>query len=277
MAAHQMICLRSAGPAGREQAFGNLLVAAAIGHGLGPFVIGWLGAGARIPPTALLFNLGLVGIALMMVVSFSLRPGHESGHHAQHTDVLPVSTLLRIPGLPTVLMASIVTITAMDLVAIYLPLLGVERGIDSSQVGLLLTARAIASMVGRLFYVPLVRSVGRWPLMWTTMIGAAVTIAVLALPMPLAGVYVACAAMGFALGIASTLSITGAVDVAPVQARATVMSIRISGNRIGQVVLPVMAGAIAAATGSAGVLLMLALALTASGVSVKYIPQNRQT
>jgi MFS family permease len=275
MAAHQMICLRSAGAGSREQAFGNLLVVAAIGHGLGPLIISWLGAGARIPPTAILFNLGLAGIALMMALSFTLRPGQKAGQKPEHSDVLSVNALLRIAGLPTVLVASIVTITAMDLVTIYLPLLGVERGIDADQVGMLLTVRAAASMVGRLFYVTLVQSVGRWPLMWTTMIGAAITIAALALPMPLAGVYVACAAMGFALGIASTLSITGAVDVAPVQARATVMSMRISGNRIGQVALPLIAGAIAAATGSAGVLLMLALALTASGVSVKYIPQNR--
>jgi len=274
MASHQMICIRSAGRDSRERAFGNFLVAAAVGQGLGPFLIGWLGAGAHIPPTQLLFNVGAAGIAVMMLVSFILRPGAKPRTEVGESGVLSVGDLLRTPGLATVLIASIITITAQDLVVIYLPLLGIERGIDASQIGLLLTVRAVASILARALYVQLIYTFGRWPLMVASMLGSAAIFLVLAMPLPLVAVYVVCAAMGFALGIASTLSITSTVEVAPVQARATVMSMRISGNRIGQVLLPLVAGAVATAAGAAGVFVMIAVGLAASGVSVRSIPRS---
>jgi predicted MFS family arabinose efflux permease len=274
MASHQMICVRSAGKESRELAFGNFLVAAAIGQGLGPFIIGWLGGGANIPPTQLLFNMGAFGIAAMMMVSFTLRPGGRQGAQVDQGGVLSIGAILRIRGLPTILVASIITITAQDLVVIYLPLLGIERGIGASQIGLLLTVRSAASMIARLLYVQLIYTVGRWPLMVASMIGSAATFVALALPLPLAAVYVVCAAMGFGLGIASTLSITGAVEVAPVQARATVMSMRISGNRIGQVVLPLIAGVVATAAGAAGVLVLIGLGLAVSGAAITYVPKG---
>jgi MFS family permease len=274
MAGHQMICIRSAGTGSREMALGNFLVAAAIGQGLGPFIIGWLGGGASIPPTQLLFNMGVGGIACMMLVSFTLRPGGRIGPHVEQGEVLSLSELFRIRSLPTLLVASVITITAQDLVVVYLPLLGIERGIDASQIGLLLTVRSAASMVARLLYIQLIYTVGRWPLMVASMLGSAATFVALALPLPLAVMYAVCAAMGFGLGIASTLSITSTVEVAPVQARATVMSMRISGNRVGQVVLPLFAGLVATAAGAVGVLVLIGLGLAASGAAVKFVAKS---
>jgi hypothetical protein len=41
-----------------------------------------------------------------------------------------------------------------------------------------------------------------------------------------------------------------------------------TGNRIGQVVFPALAGLVAAATGVAGILLVLGVGLAASGIAV---------
>ena len=41
MASQQMLCIRCAGPRGRDAVFGNYLVASAIGQGLGPYIIAW--------------------------------------------------------------------------------------------------------------------------------------------------------------------------------------------------------------------------------------------
>jgi predicted MFS family arabinose efflux permease len=275
MASHQMLCVRSAREGSRELAFGNFLVAAAIGHGLGPFLVGWMAGAARIPPTQLLFEVALAGIAAMLLVSFSLRPAARAGPHAEQRDVVPVSELLRTRGLLTLLMASVITITAQDLVVIYLPLLGTERGIDASHIGMLLTVRSAAVMVARLIYVRLIYTVGRVPLTVSSMVGAAAAFAVLALPLPLAAMYIVLVIMGFGLGLASTLSITSVVEVAPAAARATVMSMRISGNRIGQVTLPLIAGVVASATGAAGVLVLIALSLAASGAGVQWVRKDR--
>src|SRR5262249_4648080 len=42
MAGHQMLAMRSGGKRSREAALGYYMVAASIGQGLGPFVVGWL-------------------------------------------------------------------------------------------------------------------------------------------------------------------------------------------------------------------------------------------
>ena len=71
--------------------------------------------------------------------------------------------------------------------------------------------------------------------------------------------YAATVLIGVGLGIASTLTLSGIVEVAPVEARGTAMTLRITGNRIGLVCMPIVAGLVAAATGAAGILFLTAL------------------
>ena len=72
--------------------------------------------------------------------------------------------------------------------------------------------------------------------------GAFVLLAVPSLPV----MYVAAIAIGLGLGIASTLTLSGVADIAPPEARGTAMSLRITGNRIGLVLMPFIAGVVAA-------------------------------
>jgi hypothetical protein len=107
------------------------------------------------------------------------------------------------------------------------------------------------------------------------MLGAGIGFACFAFPIPLSAMYAAMTIMGFSLGIATTLSLTNVVDLASSAAMGTVMSLRITGNRLGQVALPFLASLIAAATGTAGIFAIIALSLAASGVSVHFSRQER--
>jgi MFS family permease len=80
--------------------------------------------------------------------------------------------------------------------------------------------------------------------------------------------YLVLAAMGVAIGIASTLTISGVVHLAPPHACGTALTLRMTGNRVGQIVFPALAGFLAAASGVAGILLALGFGLAASGVAV---------
>jgi MFS family permease len=167
-----------------------------------------------------------------------------------------------------VMVSSVVTITALDLLVIYLPALGTERQIDASNIGLLLTVRSVASLVSRIFYARLIFAIGRMPLTLTSMIGSALGFLALAAPLSLPLMYVALVVLGFAMGIASTLTISGIVHLAPTKATGTALTLRMTGNRIGQIVFPAVAGVVAAATGVAGILFAIGLGLVASGVAV---------
>jgi len=183
---------------------------------------------------------------------------------------VPVTDLLRVPGLLAVIVAGVIMISASDIVLIYVPLLGAERAIDVKDIGLLLTARAAASMVARLFYARMVGVAGRWPLMISSTIACAAAFGALAVPVPLVGMYAIMLVMGFSFGLATTLSITIVVDMTAVRARGTANTLRIMGNRLGQFVLPFGAGLLAAGIGLSGLLACMAAAIAASAAAMHW-------
>ena len=60
-------------------------------------------------------------------------------------------------------------------------------------------------------------------------------------------------------------------SLAPPTARATALSLRITGNRLGQVVLPFLASIVAAAAGAPGVMAVVGGSLIVSAVSVRVV------
>ena len=268
MASQQLLCVRAAGPRSLESVFGNYMVAGAIGQGAGPYIVGWLGGAASVPPTQLLFIIGAAIAALTFVVSLAIRPGPDKPLALSEMEVVPVRQILRIPGLVGVVLAGVILVSASDIIVIYVPLLGAERNIDVHDVGLLLTARAIFSMVARLFYARMVLAFGRWPLMIASTFACGASYAAFAAPLPLWAMHMAIAVMGFSFGLATTLSITIVVDMTGVSARGTANSLRIMSNRAGQFALPFGAGLVAAVTGLAGLFLVLAAAISVSAAAM---------
>ena len=268
MAGHQMLAVRSGRQRSREAALGYYMVAASIGQGLGPFVVGWLGGAAALPPTGPLFAIGLAAAAAGVIVALLIRPAGAKARYQEPGDYMPVGRLLKLRGFPAVMVSSVVTVTALDLLVIYLPALGAERQIDSSDIGLLLTVRSVASLVSRMFYARLIFATGRLPLTLASMFGSAVGFLVLALPLSLPTMYGVLVILGFAMGIASTLTLSGVMYLAPPEVCGTALTLRMTGNRVGQIVFPALAGLVAAATGVAGILLALGVGLAASGIAV---------
>src|SRR5262245_40004838 len=274
MAAQQMLTLRSSSAAKRESAFGYFMVAISIGQGLGPLIIGLVGRGTTVPPTNELFVIGVGAAALCLAFALMLKPRPRAGLRTDDGPLMPVMTLLKVPGLFPVLMASVVTVTAGDLLIIYLPLLGAERHIDASHIGFLLLAKSVAALVARACYARLIYAVGRAPLTLGSSLFAAGAFALLAVP-SLPVMYVAAIAIGLGLGIASTLTLSGVAEYSPPQARGTAMSLRITGNRIGLVFMPFIAGLIAAGGGVLAIFFLNAITLATCAIAVQCGPRPR--
>lgn len=269
MAGQQMLCVRCAGPRGRDAAFGNYVVGSAVGQGLGPYMVAWIGGASMVPATGKLFGVALIVALVALATASAIRPAPRPAVPAKAREVVPMRAILRQGGLMTMLVASVITVTSQDLLTIYLPLLGAEQNIDVGNIGALLTVRSAASLVSRLFYTRILALIARTRLTLITMAAAGVGFACFALPIPLAAMYAAMSFLGFSLGIATTLSLTNVVDVASAAAMGTVMSLRITGNRLGQVVVPFLASLVAATTGVAGVFAIIAVSLTVSGATVQ--------
>jgi hypothetical protein len=77
------------------------------------------------------------------------------------------------------------------------------------------------------------------------------------------------AAAGAGLGIGQPLTMSWVASLAPSGARATALSVRLMGNRVGQVALPMVVGTVAAFAGAGGVLgaTGVVIALSLAGVA----------
>ncbi len=268
MASHQMLCVRAGGERGRDAAFGNFSVAQAIGQGVGPMIVGLFGGAAHLPPTHELYGWAAIGMAINVAIGFAIRPIPPSSRPSREAPRVPVMELMRTPGLLTIMMASIITITSSDLLTTYLPLLGAERQIGVAYIGTILAVRSTASIFSRFGFARMIRIVGRHRLTVSTMVIAGIGFLGLALPLPVEGLYVASAIMGVGLGISSTLSVSSIAEIVPPASRGTAMTMRITGNRLGQVLVPIVASFIAAGAGAAGVLAVIAANLVGSAVAV---------
>src|SRR6266700_631229 len=102
MAGHQMLAVRAGGRRSRETALGYYMVAASVGQGLGPFVVGWLGGSAALPPTRLLFAISLAVAAASVIVAVLIRPAVAKTAAHDGGDFIPIRQLLALRGFAAV-------------------------------------------------------------------------------------------------------------------------------------------------------------------------------
>jgi len=249
-----------------DNAFGYYTFAGSVGQAAGPAMLGILGSGAALPPTHDVFVVCLVTSVLLCAVTTLARrtPRTRAAPRADRR----VAALLRTPGLPRALVVSSVVLAAMDITLVYLPALGAEQGLSVAAVSGLLTVRAVATMLARLFTGALTGWLGRRLLLVVSIGAAGVATALVPLPAPLVVIGAAVVVMGFGLGVCQPATLAWLAEIAPAGARGRVMSLRLVGNRFGQVVLPTGIGLVAAGLGAAGVLWVTAGSLVAAaGIS----------
>jgi MFS family permease len=126
-------------------------------------------------------------------------------------------------------------------------------------------------MTTRFFLGALVRRLGRERLLIGGIAVSALGMALLPVPMPLAALGVVVVIVGLALGVGQPLTLAWVTQAAPAPIRATAIGLRLTGNRLGQVLIPSGVGLVASAAGVAGVLwatagaLALVAAVSAAG------------
>ena len=244
-----------------DSAFGFYTFAGSIGQAMGPFLIVVFGGGRLIPDTDMLFGAYLAAASLMLIVTLVLSADGRRGRAAAVESTprqIPLREALRVPAavrrqLLGAMAVSTMVLGAIDLLSVYLPALGVERGLSADLIGLLLTVRAIATMVSRLGLGFLVSKFGRQQLIISSTGLAAVALAVLTVPMDVWPMGAVLVVAGFALGFGQPLTMTTITLAAPPGTRSVWLALRLSGNRAGQTLLPAGVGLVAAASGPAGV------------------------
>lgn len=261
-------------PLAREARFGYFALFASIGQFIGPALAGILAAQSGNSPRPV-FLLGSAVLIIALAGAISLRRTHsdktDRSNPSKQTKPAPlrlsVVRVFSLPSVPHAIAASIVILVAIDLLLAYMPVFGDTYGLSVLTVGTLLSVRAGASALSRLFLAPIVNKFGRKNVFVLSLLVPG--IAVLHFPVfptPLAlGILMFIA--GFGLGFGQPMSVAFVSGATPVAMRGVALGIRLSGNRAGQVVLPALVAGVAGAGGVSAVFFALgALMVGTSGL-----------
>jgi MFS family permease len=269
----QVLCTTDPTPGALERMIGHYMVANAVGQGLGPYIVGLIGGDASVPPTQLLFWIGFAGSFLMFAAALLLQPGGPMRERADKgAKPMPLIDILRLPGLSVILFVGVTVVSAQDLIVVYLPFLGAERGLAVEVVGTLLAVRAMASVASRFLFARLNQIMGHRWLMLSSVLASAISFGAISVPLSVATMTVVVGVAGFALGIAITATIAALLNLATAETRGTANSLRIMGNRAGQLVIPFSVGVIAGFAGAAAIFVIIGVSL---GVSAAVMAVGR--
>jgi len=290
----QTLVANGGSPAGRDGRFGTQTVVASFGQLIGPAAAGLIvaaaigsaatpGGAVPIGATDGVFLLGAVTALGATALALSLGRWPPRRHARRDRPPDPpgpsestraaVGRVMRVPSIPQAMLSSLAVLSCVDILVVYLPLLGTAYGIPVETVGLLLAVRGGASITSRALMLPLRRLLGRRPLLVGSMILAAVMLALL----PLAGnqpatLFAAVALIGFGLEIGQPLTLSWIATRAPVEIRGTAIAVRLSANRFGQFAVPAAAGLVAGVAGLALTFWLLAAVLALSALLVARTP-----
>jgi MFS family permease len=270
-----------------DRRFGHLAFVASLGQLIGPAMGGWVAGEGSPEGTSRALILAAALALVAAVILLRVRPPApfavaEPVSSATATSAPPAGkvdrtvtgsrpsllSVLRMPGMTAAILASTTVLSAIDVLVVYLPALGEERGLAASTVGALLAVRAGASMVSRLALGRATARLGRERVLVGSMAIAAVGIVALPFgPLPL--MVAAMAVAGLGLGVGQPLTMSWVAARAAPGTRATAFSIRIMGNRLGQVIVPLVAGTFAVVAGPAGVLAVTGVTVGVSTLVVR--------
>lgn len=270
--------------------FGWFTASFSVGQMLGPLLSGMILGGTSLTQAQaggqdLTFSInlalwiGAVTSVLAVPVLYALRQAQPVRAHTQTQELVVVDpgakpsarNILKLPGIASHMLAALALLAILDILVAFMPLVGEDVGASPLVVGALLAVRGATSVISRVFIRPLSARFARNTLVLVALLVSGATLAVVpaVLGLGTAGLIVAFMFMtigGFTLGVGQPMTMTLISQGVPRSWRSSALALRLMGNRVGQVVLPLAASVVAGPVGPAGGIWFACAVMTLSGV-----------
>lgn len=241
-----------------EGGFATLTTAASLGQLIAPplvTIVATIGAVSAGEPNTLLGACACILLALVgLVGSRRLQLSDRTDPRAaESTDErLGLRDVTRVPGLLRSMLVSGAVLVTVDLLYAYIPLWASEHEVPAVVVGALLAVRAGVSVLSRIGLSRLVDALGRKLLLCVALFAGVAALVALPLVGALGAVPVMIG-LGLALGIPQPLTMAWVVRITPAAVHGAALGMRMTANRLAQIVLPVGIGTTVGGLGAAGV------------------------
>ena len=253
----------------QDQNFGYFSFATSLGHSVGPILGGLIAGSAGVLPrsstSAFIFAALL---ALLSLVPFFLFKSIKEVRTQQERDAagaIKARDVLSRPGIKPAIWTSLSVAAANDVLVVILPLVGTEKGISPVVIGAILSIRSAAAMISRFLLGRLTKSFGSARTMNYSIFLSALFLFASIYANSSIALGLSMAIVGFLLGIGQPLTMSIVSKKTPVGERAMAISIRLFGNRMGQFLVPLAAGALAAPFGASSVFIGLGVLVASAG------------
>jgi len=260
-----------------DKGFGWFTAAYSAGQFLGPLIAGFiLGEGTdaasaqRLAGIEISLWVGAVCALLaipLLIPNLQPKVSKKAAELKSGTTNTSAFGVLKLPGVASHMFASLTLLSILDILTAFLPLVAEQHNVTPTTVGVLLAIRGCASVVSRLVIPKLSAHFSRPALLTTSLYIAGASIALA--PVFIDSLWIAGAALlvgGFFLGLGQPLTMTMISTAVPPLDRGAALAVRLMGNRLGQVALPVVASTVAAGLGPAGAIWFSCALLGASAV-----------
>ena len=257
-----------------EEHFGRYTFSASLGQMLGPILATLVAGSTGVIPksTSAAFALALALSALAMVPVISWRNDAPTvvARKEETGTLRAASNLLQKPGMFAAVFMSLAISSTADILVVFLPLYGNENQFSAFSIGVIISIRAATSMASRYFLGRLSARYSTKQLLVTSNAISVVACAAMAFaPNPWvlgAIVFVA----GFSLEVGQPLTMSLISQLTVPEERALAVSTRLTGNRLGQFVIPAGAGLLAAGSGTSAVFIGLSILVAST-----FLPRGR--
>jgi MFS family permease len=265
----QSIVAQRSDAAGLDRAFGHLTAFISLGQMLGPLCGG---LAAAVLPIDGQMQWVCVMSAVLCVLCLPAAIGlgsprrlvRDRGRH----ESVGVLAIVRRPGVVGGMLSSIALLTVLDVLVAFLPLLGQHRGLSPTVVGLLLSIRAAMSFASRLLLGRLRHTWDRVSLLVASTGLSGILISLVPVLDSVVVLAAALAVFGFLMGIGQPLSMSHLAQAVPANAVGAALSLRLTGNKVGQASIPIVAGLAASTWGVGAAFWLGGLLLSCAALSV---------
>ena len=256
-----------------EKYFGYYTFSAAFGQMIGPAIGSAASGSAGLLPKStshgFLAAAILAGIALIPILPWiAMKPTIAMSAKDSKAGI-NFRSVMANPGMKVAMFTSLSIASSIDVLVVFLPVFGKERGMTSTSIGTVLVIRAAASMISRFFLGPMTRIIGYQRLLLISIGLSAATCFIAAFSRTPLQLSLVIALAGLALGVGQPMTMAWVSRRSSEQERSFAISIRLASNRLGQFGLPVIAGVLAAPLGAPAVFFVLAAFIGSTAPLVK--------
>ena len=236
-------------PTQLKKVFSWLAIGPSVSNFLGPFA-----AGLMIDHAG--FRAAFALMAVLPVISWLLtRRTRELAPTKPPADARRQRSweLLKEPQMRRLLLVNWLLSSCWDVHTFVLPVLGHERGISASVIGVILGAFAVAATTVRLFLPHIVAHLREWAVITGAMVATAILYGVYPLVQSSLAMGVCSALLGLSLGSVQPMVMSALHQITPVHRQGEALGLRLMSINVSSILTPLVFGSVGAAVGVASV------------------------